>query len=86
MARPTVKPTESLKQKRGQSTNSTNKRAKKNWAAFEFYCVFGQIWVTPKLDILNRIARDCMWLHMTTRDFQLTFIKTFFKVLTSLAF
>ena len=30
MARPTVKPTEPLKQKREQPANSTNKRAKKN--------------------------------------------------------
>ena len=36
--RPTVKPT---KQKQGQPVNSPNKRAKKNWAAFGFYRVFG---------------------------------------------
>ena len=52
---------------------------KKNWDAFEFYCIFRQIWVTPTLDILSRTARDytwlpvttrdCTWLHATTRDF-----------------
>ena len=54
MARPTVKPTELPKQKQGQLANSINKRAKTNWAVFEFYCVFGQIRVTPMLDILSR--------------------------------
>ena len=41
MAGPTVKPTEPSKQKRGRPANSTNKRIKKNWAAFDFYRVFG---------------------------------------------
>ena len=40
MVRPTVTPTEPLKQKQGRPTNSTNKRAKKNLAAFDFYHVF----------------------------------------------
>ena len=56
--RPTVKPTEPPKPKRGRPANSTNKRAKKNWAAFDFYCVFGQIWVTFTLNIPSRITRD----------------------------
>ena len=30
-----------LKQKLGWLSNSTNKQVKKNWAAFNFYCVFG---------------------------------------------
>ena len=45
MAKPTIKPAAKLtasKQKQGQPPgNSTNKEAKKNWAAFGFYCVFG---------------------------------------------
>ena len=41
MARPTIKPTGPPKQKRGWPANSINKRAKKNWAAFDFYRVFG---------------------------------------------
>ena len=53
MAKPTVKPTEPPKYKRGWSVNSTNKQAKTNWAAFEFYHVFDQIWLTSILDILN---------------------------------
>ena len=63
MARPmiklTVKLTESPKQKRGQLANSTNKRAKKNWDTFDFYHIFGRIWVTSMLDIPSRIACDC---------------------------
>ena len=40
-AKPTVKPT-APKRKRGRPPGkSTNKRAKKNWAAFDFYRVFG---------------------------------------------
>ena len=46
MARPTIKPaakstTEPAKQKRGQPANSAKKRAKKSWAEFDIYCVFG---------------------------------------------
>ena len=45
MARPTIKPaakSTAPKQKRGWLPGkSTNKRAKKNWAAFDFYRVFG---------------------------------------------
>ena len=83
MVRPTVKPTGPPKQKRGQLANSTNKQAKKNWAAFDFYRVFGQIWVTSTLDIPSRIARDCTWLHVTFSqpssrllpfDFQVSFL------------
>ena len=37
-AKPTVKPT---KQNWGRPANSSNKQAKKNWAAFGFYRVFG---------------------------------------------
>ena len=62
IARPTVTPTEPLKQKWGWPANSINKRAKKNWAAFDFYRVFGWIWVTYTFDIFNRTARDCTWL------------------------
>ena len=40
MAKVIVKPI-ALKQKRDWPPNSTNKRAKKNWAAFDFYYVFG---------------------------------------------
>ena len=39
MARPTVKPAEPPKRKRGRPANSTNKRAKK-WAAFDFLSCF----------------------------------------------
>ena len=86
MAKPTVKPTGPPKQKRGQLANSINKWAKTNWTAFEFYLVFGQIRVTLTLDIPSRNTSDCMWLHVTTCDLHLTFIKTSFKVLTSSAF
>ena len=61
MARPTVKPAEPPKRKRGRPANSTNKRAKK-WAAFDFYRVFGWIWVTSKFDVLSCVAHDCTWL------------------------
>ena len=40
MARPTIRST-APKQKKGQPVNSTNKRAKKNWAVFGFCRVFG---------------------------------------------
>ena len=66
MARPTIKPTGPPKQKRGWPANSINKRAKKNWAAFDFYRVFGRIRVSYTLDILSRTARDCTWLHVTS--------------------
>ena len=69
MARSIVKPTKAPKQKYRRPANSTNKQAKKNWAAFEFYCIFGQIWVIPTLDIFSRIARECTWLHVTSRDY-----------------
>ena len=68
MARPTVKPTGPPKRKRGRPANSTNKRAKKNWAAFDFYYVFGQIRVSYTLDILSRTIRDYIWLHLIARD------------------
>ena len=74
MARPVVKPIELPKQKRGQPTNSTNKQAKKNWAAFEFYRVFGQIRVTSTLDIFSRITRDYMWLPA---DLHQNFLQSF---------
>ena len=79
MARPIVKPTEPPKRKRGRLANNTNKRAKKNWAVFDFYRVFGRIRVFFNLDILSRTTHDCTWrtwLHMTARNFQPTFIKT----------
>ena len=43
MTRPTIKPAANSapKQKKGQPVNSTNKWAKKNWATFGFYRVFG---------------------------------------------
>ena len=44
MARPTVRATATIKptkQKQGRPANSTNKQAKKNWAALDFYRVFG---------------------------------------------
>ena len=48
MARPTIKPAAkptTPKRKRGRPPgNSTNKRAKKNWAAFGFYRVFSFFW------------------------------------------
>ena len=59
--RPTVKPTEPPKWKRKQPANSTNKRTKKNWVAFNFYCVFGQIWVI--LDSTYPVT-----LHVTACD------------------
>ena len=65
MARLTVKPTGSPKQKQGQSANNTNKQAKKNWAVFDFYRVFGRIRVFSTLNILSRTTHDCMWLHVT---------------------
>ena len=68
MARPTVKPTGPPKRKRGRPANSTNKRAKKNWAAFDFYRVFGRIRVS--------YSTSSAALHVTARDFQPTFIKT----------
>ena len=76
MDRPTVKPTEPPKQKQSQPAISTNKRAIKNWAMFGFSNVFGQIWVSSTLNILNRTKCDCIWLHMIACDFQPTFIKT----------
>ena len=89
MARPTIKPTEPFKQKWGWSANSTNKRAKINGAAFDFYRVFGQSRVTLRLTspaILYVTTHDYKWLHMTThdytwlhvtiRDFQPIFIRT----------
>ena len=77
MARPTIKPTvnptEPDKQKHRQLAISTNKRAKKNWAAFDFYYIFRQIWVIATLNISSRIARDCMWLSGNLyQDFYLT--------------
>ena len=66
MARPTVKPTKSSKQRQRWPANSTNKRTKKNWAAFDFYRVFGQIQVSYTLDILSCTTRDCTWLHVTS--------------------
>ena len=61
MARPIVKLAEPPKQKQRQQANSTNKRAKKR-AAFDFYSVFGGIWVTSKFDDLSHIVYDCTWL------------------------
>ena len=68
IARPIVTPSESLKQKRGRPANSTNKQAKKNWAAFYFYHNFEQIRITYTFNILSRIARDCTLLHVTAYD------------------
>ena len=59
MARPIVKPTKPPKQKWGQPANSTTKWAKTNWAVFEFYYIFGQIQVTPMLDIFSYNTRNC---------------------------
>ena len=59
MARPMVKPIKPPKQKQRQPSNSINKGTKKNWAAIDFYRVFGQIQVTFRLNIFSRIARDC---------------------------
>ena len=61
IVRPTIKPTESSKQKQRRLANSTNKRTKKNKAAFDFYRIFGQIWVIP--DLITSAA-----LHVTARD------------------
>ena len=47
IVKPTVKPTKPPKQKREQPTNSIHKQTKKNRAAFDFYCIFGQISITP---------------------------------------
>ena len=66
MARPIVKPTGPPKQKQRRPANSTKKRAKINCAIFEFYCVFGQIWITLMLNILSRNAHNCIWLHVTS--------------------
>ena len=66
--RPTVKSFEPPKQKQGQPANNTNKRAKKNWATFDFYRVSRQIWISSTLNILNRTTRDYTWrtwLHVT---------------------
>ena len=53
-----------------------NKQAKKNYIVFKFYYVFRKIWVTSTLDIFSRIVCDYTWLHVTTHNFQLFFIKT----------
>ena len=62
MTKPTVKLIEPPKQKRGKPINSTNKQAKKNQIIFDFYYVFGQIWVISILDILNHIVYNFTWL------------------------
>ena len=56
MARPTIKFTEPLKQKQGQSTNSTNKQAKKSrvWFFIMFLALF---WVQKKA-FLAWLPRD----------------------------
>ena len=77
MARPIVKPTGPYKQKREWPANSIKKPAKKNWAAFEFYRVFERIWV-----ILHSTSSAV--LHMTARNFQPTFMKTYTFWLSSL--
>ena len=69
MARSIVKSIKPLKQKRGQPVIKTNKGAKKYWAAFDFYHVFEQIWITSMLNILSHIARDCMWPPVTAHNF-----------------
>ena len=69
MARPTVTPTEPHKRKREQPANSINKRAKKNWAAVDFYRVFGRIRVIYTFNILSQNACDWTWLHMTARNY-----------------
>ena len=61
MAIPTIKPAEPPKQKPGRPANSTYKRPK-NLATFDFYRIFGCIWVTSKSNILSRIACECKWL------------------------
>ena len=60
--RPTVKPTNPPKQKWGQPVNSINKQTKKNWATFDFYRIFGRIWVSFIPNILSRTVRDYTWL------------------------
>ena len=62
MARLTIKPAEPPQQKQRRLANSTKIRVKK-WAAFDFYRVFGWIWVTCKFDDLRRIV-------LTARDIQ----------------
>ena len=62
IVRPTVKINKPSKQKQRWSANSTNKRAKKNWAMFDFDHVVGRIWVIP--DSTSTGA-----LHVTIRDF-----------------
>ena len=76
IARLTIKPTECSKQKWGQQANSTNKWAKTNWAAFEFYHVFGWIWVTPTLDFLSCNVHDCTWLYMTSSQPSSNFLQS----------
>ena len=72
MTRPTIRLTVKFfkpsKQKQGRPANNTNKRAKKNWAAFDFYYVFGQIWVSSTLDIFSRTTRNYTCLHVTAHD------------------
>ena len=63
IARPIVKPMVT-KKKQSQPANNTNKRAK-NWAVFDFYHIFGRIWVISRLDILSRIIHNCMSLYVT---------------------
>ena len=66
MAKPTIKST-AMKQNQSRPANSTNKQAK-NWAAFDFYYVFEQIWVTSTFNILSRIPHDCMSPHVTSNQ------------------
>ena len=54
--------------------NSTNKRAKKNRAAFDFYRVFVRIWVTYMFDILSHNICDYTWLYVTSVQSSLKFL------------
>ena len=86
MARPTVKPAEPPKQMQGRPANSTNKWAKKR-VAFDFYCVFGWIWVISKSDVFSRVARDYTWLLADCFSQNFYFLTSLsFYFLTSLSF
>ena len=63
MARTTAKLSKPTKQKQSQTTNSSNKQAKKTWAAFDFYRVFG-ISVVRIIHASNFFSLVITWLSL----------------------
>ena len=92
MARPTIKPTAKStvrlttpKQKQGRPpSKSTNKWAKKNWAVFDFYCVFGlfEVRVTHALKLLA--WKSCDFLTDPTTEISIYQISIFWAPTSSL--